>query len=241
MQLAHVCLSIEGGPRVASEARAALRRGVKVVPLMCTGGASEGLYDFPSHALEKPDVATQEQWNALGAMGPPRATSEVIAAAAAAVVLGHVRMLTEDPAFIASHCQALDADEEMDLNTACGLSSDEGGFDGYRSMPSWSYRPYSCSQRGSSDAATERAPDRVSIDDAGLSWEFARAGNIARPVVPRLDLARVKGAHHRAKSETRSAFRRCSGWMHGFGLAGESEEPQATTPSLLPRLPQCCF
>lgn len=241
-RLAHICISVEGGPGVASEAWAVIRRGAKVVPLMCTGGASKGLHDFPAQALEKPEVATEEQWDTLRSAGTPRAASDIIAAAAAEVVLAYVRTLVADPAFAASSSQAHDFDDVSDSDAAGVLSSNRNdcGFDEYRSMPSWSYRPdsydlpeyrpyrSSWSYRpyrslASSAANTERAPVPVlsaSIDDAGLSWEFAHVGNVARPVVPRLDLARVTGTRHRAKSETRSIL------------------PPNPWPL---HLPQCCF
>jgi len=64
-QLGDVYLTVEGGPGVAEEARAAYARGAVVVPLARTGGASSGMFDFPAKALEAPDFVDSNQWALL--------------------------------------------------------------------------------------------------------------------------------------------------------------------------------
>eukprot|EP00747_Dinoflagellata_sp_TGD_P154517 gnl/TRDRNA2_/TRDRNA2_177506_c0_seq11.p1 gnl/TRDRNA2_/TRDRNA2_177506_c0~~gnl/TRDRNA2_/TRDRNA2_177506_c0_seq11.p1 ORF type:complete len:1037 (-),score=224.25 gnl/TRDRNA2_/TRDRNA2_177506_c0_seq11:135-3185(-) len=79
-QLGHVYISFEGGPGVSKEAKAAVARSAGVVPLIRTGGASGGMFDFPAGALKKPPFATDEQWNLLGSQ------SSSVAESAGAVV-----------------------------------------------------------------------------------------------------------------------------------------------------------
>jgi len=64
-QLGDVYITVEGGPGVAQEARAAHARGAAIVPLIRTGGASGGMFDFPAEALARPDWATTSQWTLL--------------------------------------------------------------------------------------------------------------------------------------------------------------------------------
>lgn len=61
-QLGQVYLTFEGGPGVAKEAKAAFERGAVVLPMISTGGASGGMFDFPKGALHRPGVASEEQW-----------------------------------------------------------------------------------------------------------------------------------------------------------------------------------
>lgn len=63
--LGDVYLTIGGGPGVSEEARAAAERGAAIIPFIRTGGASSGMFDFPSSALSKPWYATEEQWSLL--------------------------------------------------------------------------------------------------------------------------------------------------------------------------------
>eukprot|EP00930_Biecheleria_cincta_P044418 TRINITY_DN30537_c0_g1_i2.p1 TRINITY_DN30537_c0_g1~~TRINITY_DN30537_c0_g1_i2.p1 ORF type:complete len:436 (+),score=89.49 TRINITY_DN30537_c0_g1_i2:289-1596(+) len=63
--LGDVYITVEGGPGVAEEARMAFSRGAAVVPLIRTGSASAGMFDFPAGALEKPAFASQEHWALL--------------------------------------------------------------------------------------------------------------------------------------------------------------------------------
>eukprot|EP00438_Fugacium_kawagutii_P001269 Skav224317 [mRNA] locus=scaffold227:486315:487049:+ [translate_table: standard] len=58
-------LSVEGGPGVAKEARLAANNGACVIPLMSSGGASGGRFDFPEQCFEKPPWAPQSAWKLL--------------------------------------------------------------------------------------------------------------------------------------------------------------------------------
>eukprot|EP00931_Biecheleriopsis_adriatica_P106565 TRINITY_DN80999_c0_g1_i1.p1 TRINITY_DN80999_c0_g1~~TRINITY_DN80999_c0_g1_i1.p1 ORF type:complete len:467 (+),score=115.24 TRINITY_DN80999_c0_g1_i1:202-1401(+) len=60
-----VYITVEGGPGVAHEASLAANRGAGVIPLIRTGGASSGMFDFPSESLEKPEWSTAQQWAAI--------------------------------------------------------------------------------------------------------------------------------------------------------------------------------
>jgi len=82
--LGDVYITVEGGPGVAHEARVAASRGALVVPLRRTGGASEGMFDFPAAALQRPSCATEEQWELLGNKDAP---VDAVAAAVVAIVL----------------------------------------------------------------------------------------------------------------------------------------------------------
>lgn len=84
--LGHVYVCIEGGPGVAKEAKQAFERGAVVLPVMSTGGASSGMFDFPQGALKKPDSVTDDQWSMMKAQGDPDAT----ATAMTDVILGIV-------------------------------------------------------------------------------------------------------------------------------------------------------
>eukprot|EP00928_Gymnodinium_smaydae_P062644 TRINITY_DN46461_c0_g1_i1.p1 TRINITY_DN46461_c0_g1~~TRINITY_DN46461_c0_g1_i1.p1 ORF type:complete len:475 (+),score=59.61 TRINITY_DN46461_c0_g1_i1:51-1475(+) len=63
--IGHLYLTIEGGLGVAKEARAACDRGAMVLPMIWTGGASGGMFDFPSSAMVQPDYLTPEEWSKL--------------------------------------------------------------------------------------------------------------------------------------------------------------------------------
>jgi len=78
-KLGDVYLTIEGGPVVAKEAKAAFARGATVLPLISTGGASAGMFDFPQGALLKPAFATEGQWACLKeATTPPETVAEAV-------------------------------------------------------------------------------------------------------------------------------------------------------------------
>jgi len=78
-QLGDVYLTVEGGPVVAKEAKAAFARGAIVLPLISTGGASAGMFDFPQGALLKPSFATEGQWACLKeAITPPESVAEAV-------------------------------------------------------------------------------------------------------------------------------------------------------------------
>eukprot|EP00443_Scrippsiella_acuminata_P007524 CAMPEP_0115236678 /NCGR_PEP_ID=MMETSP0270-20121206/35971_1 /TAXON_ID=71861 /ORGANISM="Scrippsiella trochoidea, Strain CCMP3099" /LENGTH=487 /DNA_ID=CAMNT_0002651541 /DNA_START=1 /DNA_END=1461 /DNA_ORIENTATION=- len=79
-----VYVAAEGGPSVAQEARAAHARGAVVVPLRERAArASDGLFNFPQGALQKPHFASQELWSLLANKEAPVGES---AAAASAIV-----------------------------------------------------------------------------------------------------------------------------------------------------------
>lgn len=73
-----IYIAVEGGPGVAKEANAAFARGAIVIPLISTGGASGGMFDFPAGALEQPDYASPEQWDLLSVKGRPDETARAV-------------------------------------------------------------------------------------------------------------------------------------------------------------------
>lgn len=77
-QLGDVYLTIEGGPVVAKEAKSALTRGAVLLPLISTGGASAGMFDFPAQALRKPNFATDAQWALLSNKDSPELTAQAV-------------------------------------------------------------------------------------------------------------------------------------------------------------------
>eukprot|EP00929_Paragymnodinium_shiwhaense_P013338 TRINITY_DN1211_c1_g1_i2.p1 TRINITY_DN1211_c1_g1~~TRINITY_DN1211_c1_g1_i2.p1 ORF type:complete len:1355 (-),score=374.47 TRINITY_DN1211_c1_g1_i2:103-4167(-) len=81
-RLGHIYISVEGGPGVAKEARAAFERGAIVLPLISTGGASSGMFDFPAGALERPaalaEAVSEESWASLSAKGDVEATAKAL-------------------------------------------------------------------------------------------------------------------------------------------------------------------
>ncbi|CAE8714357.1 unnamed protein product [Polarella glacialis] len=60
-----IYITIEGGPGVAEESRIAHQRGALIIPMIRTGGASSGMFDFPAAALTKPSWASESLWNLL--------------------------------------------------------------------------------------------------------------------------------------------------------------------------------
>ncbi|CAK9005027.1 unnamed protein product [Durusdinium trenchii] len=60
-----IYLVLEGGPNVAAQVKPAFRRGAQIIPVMRTGGASSGLFQFPQAALQKPSFAEHAQWALL--------------------------------------------------------------------------------------------------------------------------------------------------------------------------------
>ncbi|CAE7551265.1 zupT, partial [Symbiodinium pilosum] len=67
--LGDLYITIEGGPGVAGEAKAAAERGAAVIPLIRSGGASAGMFDFPTSCLDKPHWALEPQWSLLSKEG----------------------------------------------------------------------------------------------------------------------------------------------------------------------------
>mmetsp|Transcript_110884 Transcript_110884/g.277554 ORF Transcript_110884/g.277554 Transcript_110884/m.277554 type:complete len:244 (+) Transcript_110884:100-831(+) len=85
-----VYITVEGGPGVSQEARAACAREAFVLPLIRTGGASEGMFNFPPKAVERPQWIKEEQWSLLKNKSAP-------VGEAAAVVADIVEMLVLPP------------------------------------------------------------------------------------------------------------------------------------------------
>eukprot|EP00747_Dinoflagellata_sp_TGD_P028187 gnl/TRDRNA2_/TRDRNA2_133091_c0_seq1.p1 gnl/TRDRNA2_/TRDRNA2_133091_c0~~gnl/TRDRNA2_/TRDRNA2_133091_c0_seq1.p1 ORF type:complete len:378 (+),score=36.75 gnl/TRDRNA2_/TRDRNA2_133091_c0_seq1:50-1135(+) len=57
-----IYITFEGGRGVSREARGAVASGAHVLPIIRTGGASSGLFEFPNKLLIKPPYATPDQW-----------------------------------------------------------------------------------------------------------------------------------------------------------------------------------
>merc|ERR1712060_174905 len=73
-------VTVEGGPGVVKEAKLAVDRGALVVPLIRSGGASSGLFDFPPTLLEKPAFAEIGDWDLLtDELAPPTASAKAVA------------------------------------------------------------------------------------------------------------------------------------------------------------------
>ena len=70
-----VYVIFECGHGVSNEANAAFARGACLVPVMRSGGASSGVFNFPAGAFEKPSFATEEQWQLLSSKASPVANS----------------------------------------------------------------------------------------------------------------------------------------------------------------------
>jgi len=87
-EVGDIYICAEGGPGVSAEAQRAVDRGAVVIPLVRTGGASGGMFDFPAAALERPSFATEDQWSLLSNKGADVGDS---AAAVAAIVAGLMR------------------------------------------------------------------------------------------------------------------------------------------------------
>lgn len=77
-QLGDVYLTVEGGATEAKEAKATFARGAAMLPLICSGGSSEGMFDFPAEALQKPSFATEAQWAQLSQKGLPDRTAKAV-------------------------------------------------------------------------------------------------------------------------------------------------------------------
>eukprot|EP00927_Polykrikos_kofoidii_P074309 TRINITY_DN70297_c0_g1_i1.p1 TRINITY_DN70297_c0_g1~~TRINITY_DN70297_c0_g1_i1.p1 ORF type:complete len:378 (-),score=67.72 TRINITY_DN70297_c0_g1_i1:86-1177(-) len=86
-----VYVTIEGGPGVASEARDAVARGASVVPLIRSGGASAGMFDFPMAAMNPPQFVNQDQWALLSQEVQPtlsaNAMAHIVRVCAASILL----------------------------------------------------------------------------------------------------------------------------------------------------------
>jgi len=71
----------------AMEARAAVARRACVIPLIRTGGASNGMFNFPEEALAKPAFMSEEQWALLSSTSAPVSESSSVAVSVALAVV----------------------------------------------------------------------------------------------------------------------------------------------------------
>eukprot|EP00450_Noctiluca_scintillans_P026796 CAMPEP_0194537528 /NCGR_PEP_ID=MMETSP0253-20130528/76823_1 /TAXON_ID=2966 /ORGANISM="Noctiluca scintillans" /LENGTH=633 /DNA_ID=CAMNT_0039383559 /DNA_START=1 /DNA_END=1902 /DNA_ORIENTATION=+ len=86
-RLGDIYVTVEGGPGVAMEARAAVARRACVIPLIRTGGASNGMFNFPQEALAKPAFMSEEQWALLSSTSAPVSESSSVAVSVALAVV----------------------------------------------------------------------------------------------------------------------------------------------------------
>eukprot|EP00927_Polykrikos_kofoidii_P016245 TRINITY_DN17321_c0_g1_i1.p1 TRINITY_DN17321_c0_g1~~TRINITY_DN17321_c0_g1_i1.p1 ORF type:complete len:1699 (-),score=318.54 TRINITY_DN17321_c0_g1_i1:1384-6480(-) len=93
--LGDVYITFEGGPGVAQEARAAFSRGAFVVPVVRTGGASAGAFDFPVGALQVPRFVERSRWEMLRDEHVPVADAAAVVAAIVADVVVWGRRVTD--------------------------------------------------------------------------------------------------------------------------------------------------
>lgn len=96
-----IYLTVEGDAEVAQVARTGFEGGAVVLPLVRTGGASGGLFDFPPEALQKPEFVADEAWETLGNKEAP---TEMVAEAVATIV----------GAFVQARAEALQAFVEVE-------------------------------------------------------------------------------------------------------------------------------
>lgn len=89
-----IYITIEGGQDVAEQANAAFSRGAAVIPVICTGGASSGMFHFPAAALKKPDFVSKEHWSFITSRISPH-WQAATAFAVTAVVAGYSRGQTK--------------------------------------------------------------------------------------------------------------------------------------------------
>ena len=87
-RLGEVYIVVEGGPSVNQQARTSVASGALVLPVARSGGASAGMFDFPTSALKRPVHATFEQWRLLWDVSAP---VENTAAAVSAIVATALR------------------------------------------------------------------------------------------------------------------------------------------------------
>lgn len=77
-KIGHVYLCIEGGPGIAKQASIAQANGAIVVPLACSGGASSGMFNFPSSALQGPEWMDADIWKSLQTTLAPGETARAV-------------------------------------------------------------------------------------------------------------------------------------------------------------------
>lgn len=93
-EIGDVYLTVEGGPGVSKEAKAASDRGAVVLPIMWTGGASGGMFDFPQKALNQPDYFSAGEWKQLKEKGD--SAPENLAQSTAKLVVSAIAKLIDD-------------------------------------------------------------------------------------------------------------------------------------------------
>lgn len=76
--IGEVYICIEGGPGVAKEARDACARHAFVLPVISTGGASSGQFDFPAHPLHRPAFVSEARWSMITQPAEPAAAATAI-------------------------------------------------------------------------------------------------------------------------------------------------------------------
>lgn len=84
-EIGDVYLTFEGGPGVAKEAAAAVQRGATVLPVVWTGGASGGKFNFPLEALDCPCGCAADVWKLICDKGE-RQENELVRTTAEAVI-----------------------------------------------------------------------------------------------------------------------------------------------------------
>ena len=83
-----VYIAFAGEHDVSEQASIAFSRGAAVIPIISTGGASSGQFDFPVAILKKPAFVSKEHWSCISG----KDSSEVATAAAiTAIVAGYSR------------------------------------------------------------------------------------------------------------------------------------------------------
>jgi len=87
-RLGEVYVVVEGGPSVSEQAMTSIASGALVLPVARSGGASSGMFNFPTAALKRPVHATFEQWRLLWDVSAP---VESTAAAVSAIVATALR------------------------------------------------------------------------------------------------------------------------------------------------------
>lgn len=124
--LGDVYIVLEGGPNEAAQVKEAFRRGAQIIPVVRSGGAASGLFNFPKEALAKPPFASQEQWQLLrDEAAPVPSTAEAVVSIVEEVLRefpdGCGRRSMEDPASPSSPASwkpLLERASPEDLHTA---------------------------------------------------------------------------------------------------------------------------
>jgi len=87
-EVGDVYVTFGGGGGVAQEAGAGFKRGATVIPLRRSGGASNGMFNFPADALLRPTFATEQEWALLeDPTGSPAACARALVSVVRQAVL----------------------------------------------------------------------------------------------------------------------------------------------------------